>query len=177
MAIRGHALIAAFLLIPALALAAETGQTAQELMQAATAQAAAGNKNILVVFHASWCGWCQKFEAMLTDKQIGPIIDKYFVVVRLDVQERGAKAALNTPGGDQIMVKAGVDKAGLPLLAMFDRKGELIVNSMRPGGDNIGYPAKPEEIAWFMEMLNRSAPQIDLQEIKTVKSWLKNHAH
>ena len=162
-----------------LAVGADTRTTAVDLMQAATADAAAQHKNVLVVFHASWCGWCRAFDAMLADKTVGPILNKYYVTTHVDVLERGDKMFLNTPGGDALMAKAGGRNAGLPFLAMFDAEGKPIVSSVRPvkkGAENIGYPNKPEEIQWFMVMIQRSAPGISSEESHAVETWLKKHA-
>jgi hypothetical protein len=38
---------------------------------------------------------------------------------------------------------------------------------------NIGYPAKPEEIDWFGEMLKKSAPLMSPDELRTIDEWLR----
>jgi len=76
------------------------------------------------------------------------------------------------------MEKFGGVNAGLPFFAFVDAKGELIVNTMRPTGrepaaSNIGHPFAPEEIAWFMQMLNKAAPRMTQAEAQKIESWLK----
>ena len=44
---------------------------------------------------------------------------------------------------------------GIPWIAILDGEGKKLVTSDGPQG-NIGYPAKPEEIAWFLEMLKKA---------------------
>jgi hypothetical protein len=94
------------------------------------------------------------------------------------VKESGSKQALNTPGGNELLAKLG-GSSSLPFLAFVDTKGELIVNSIRPGeggkpGVDIGHPVKPHEIDWFLTMLRRSAPAIVPDEIATVEKWLRS---
>lgn len=76
------------------------------------------------------------------------------------------------------MEKFGGRNAGLPFFAFVDRNGEVIVNSRRPsedqpGGNNIGHPFAPEEIAWFMKMLAKAAPRMTQPEARKVETWLK----
>jgi len=76
------------------------------------------------------------------------------------------------------MDKFGGKNAGLPFFAFVDAKGELIVNTMRPTGSgaetsNIGHPFAPEEIAWFMKMLNKAAPGMTSAEGQKIEGWLK----
>jgi hypothetical protein len=60
---------------------------------------------------------------------------------------------------------------------MLDSAAHPVVNSIRqPGGENIGYPVKPEEIEWFMTMLKRSVPDLEQSEALTVRKWLQNQA-
>ena len=40
-------------------------QTATEILAKAQNQAKIENKNVFVIFHASWCGWCKKMEKKL----------------------------------------------------------------------------------------------------------------
>ncbi|WP_353097987.1 thioredoxin domain-containing protein [Empedobacter brevis] len=37
-------------------------QTATEILTKAQNQAKVENKNVFLIFHASWCGWCKKME-------------------------------------------------------------------------------------------------------------------
>ena len=92
---------------------------------------------------------------------------------RLDVDENEAKRDLNNPGAEEVLAKMGGKQAGLPFLAFLDEKGELIVNSIRPKGGNIGHPAEPAEVDWFLVMLKKAAPAMSPEETKTLEDWLR----
>lgn len=159
-------------------LAAETPPAASVVMDAARTAAAEQHKSIFLIFHASWCGWCRKLDQFIETPGIKPIIDKYFVQARLDVQEQEAKKSLDTPGGEDVLAQAGGKDIGLPFFAFLNAKGETIVNSIRPGegkaGErNIGHPVQPEEVDWFMEMVKKAAPAMTADEAKVLESWLR----
>jgi len=76
------------------------------------------------------------------------------------------------------MEKLGGRNAGLPFFAFLDGKGGMIVNAKRPTesepeGRNIGHPFAPEEIAWFMKMLNKAAPKMTQAEAQKIETRLK----
>ncbi len=155
------ALIAATLL---LCTSAHAEPTADQILSQARATAAAQHKNILLIFSASWCGPCHMFEHFVADPAIAPIINKAFVIQTLDVGEHPTDTRHHdTPGAVDLRAKLGGATAGYPYLIMLDAAGHPIINSLRPdptapAGGNIGYPAVPAEIDWFMQMLQKSAP-------------------
>lgn len=163
---------------------AQTGglPSADQVMAQAKAKAGAEHKKIMLVFSASWCGPCRMYEEFMQDPQVHPIMDKSFVMASLDVGEKaGDKKHSNTPGGEAKMAElAGGSGAGYPFIVLMDEHGKVIVNSFRPvagskRGENVGYPAIPAEIDWFMQMLKRAAPEITPAETKTVRQWLDAH--
>jgi len=149
------------------------------VLDEAKARAAAGRRAIFAIFHASWCGWCKQLDRFIQSPEIKPVIQKYFVTVHITVQEQREKVPLNTPGGDELMARLG-GPAGLPFFAFLDGQGALIVNSIRPGeggkrGENIGNPAKPYEIDWFLAMFRKAAPSMTPRETATLERWLRTH--
>jgi len=165
-------------LASAMLLAADTPPPASVVMESAQTAAAAQHKSIFLIFHASWCGWCRKLDQFLETPEIKPIVDKYFVQARLDVQEQEAKKSLDSPGGDEVLARAGGKGIGLPFFAFLTEKGETIVNSIRPGdgkgkGGNIGHPVQPEEVDWFLAMVKKAAPAMSADEAKVLENWLR----
>lgn len=153
--------------------------SADEVMTQAKTRAAAEHKNILLVFSASWCGPCRQFEALLDDPSTGPILSQYFVVARLDVGERpGDKRHSDSPGAEALRASLDGATAGYPFFVFLDPAAKVIVNSHRPikghaTGYNIGYPAVPAEIDWFMKMLQQGAPAMSPKETSTIQAWLQ----
>jgi thiol-disulfide isomerase/thioredoxin len=170
-------LLAAFILCsPAFPSLAQTPTlpSAETVLAHAKSTAAAEHKNILLTFSASWCGPCHLFERFLEDPAIHPIMDKAFVLAALDVQEHDDRHA-NSPGGETLMASLGGAESGIPFIAMLTPTGKPIVDSLRPdngGKSNIGYPAIPVEIDWFMHMLQLAAPSLTPADRATVKQWL-----
>jgi len=168
---------AAQLTVPVLVAQSET---ADVLFEHAKAEAQQKHEGILLVFSASWCAPCKLFERFLEDPQMKPITEKAFVIQRIDVGERGSDPVhTNTPGGVSLRATFGaVREPGFPFLVMTGENGNLIVNSYRNGdtAKNVGYPASPEEIDWYIEMLKRAAPTLSSADIRATRSWLHKHA-
>jgi len=177
-------LISAAVLILATVLGAHRPALAQETADALFAQAKADakaqHKNVLMVFSASWCGPCQLYERFLEDPRMMAITDREFVIQRIDVGERkGDPRHSDTPGGAELRSSLGaVGEPGFPFLVMTDENGDPIVNSYRNGDTsaNIGYPASPAEIDWYIEMLKRAALSLSPGELAATNSWLQKHS-
>jgi hypothetical protein len=76
------------------------------------------------------------------------------------------------------MASLGGAESGIPFLVALTPAGKPIVDSLRPdngGKSNIGYPAIPVEIDWFMHMLEVAAPALTPTDRATVKQWLDAH--
>lgn len=160
------------------------GSTAssKELIGKAQQDARKGGKNVLVIFHASWCGWCHRFDKFLDTTEEGKIVKSGLEVVHITVLEDAKHKADENAGGLELMEQLGGKDAGLPFMAILDAKsGKMITNSMftMPGKDkasNTGYPAAPEEVAHFNKMLEMGAKKINPTNRAKVNAWLTANA-
>src|SRR5579875_777502 len=177
---RSLALALALAASPLLLRAAEPtgGPAAAAILHRAEAQARAQHKNILLEFGASWCINCKLYDRMLDDPTLSPILHRYFVFTTMDTGEMpNDHQHANTPGGVAYENSIGGKGAGWPFLVVLSPKGKPIVNSFRPdpgskdGKANIGYPALPVEIDWFMTMLHRGAPAMSATDRAKVRAW------
>lgn len=74
-----------------LAVGFANAQTATEILAKAQNQAKIENKNVFVIFHASWCGWCKKMEKNMDDPKVKSYFDSNYVKTFITVQERAEK--------------------------------------------------------------------------------------
>jgi hypothetical protein len=162
--------------------AQSTPPSAQNILTDAYAQAAKEHKKVIILFHASWCGWCKKMEASLEDPAIKKSFDDNYVIRWLTVLESKGKENLENPGAHDLMIKYNGEKSGIPFWLVFDAKGNLLADSqMRPTGaplntpgDNIGCPASDKEVAAFITILkatsNIKKPQLALIHDRFLKN-------
>lgn len=146
--------------------------TAQEkadvVVNKAITEAKAGKKNVLLIFHASWCKWCKMMEKNMDLPETKPIFDKRFVTAYIDVQERGDKKSLENPGGQELMNKYNGENAGLPFWLILNPKGEVLADSFDAKGENLGSPATPEEVATFIAKIEKSS-KLNKEEAQTIE--------
>ena len=153
------------------ATAAPPPSAAVVLSEAATA-AKTGKRNLLVVFHASWCGWCRKLEAVLSTPAAKEVVDRHYEKVGLTVQERGEKQALENAGAEELMTALAGKDAGLPFTAVLERKTRRAIATSNTGGEgtNVGFPGKADEVDHFVAMLRKGAPRMTDAEAETLRA-------
>jgi thiol-disulfide isomerase/thioredoxin len=151
---------------------------AQNLIGAARTAANKQHKPTLVMFHASWCGWCKRLDAVMSRPEFKKMFEANYQLVTLDVLENGAKVAeLENPGGKEYMKELGGEKSGLPFYAWLNADGKKIADSnAMPKEQNIGYPGEPAEIETFMALIKKTAPNWSEADQKTLHDYLVANA-
>ncbi|HTG54955.1 MAG TPA: thioredoxin family protein, partial [Niabella sp.] len=66
-------------------MAQQTPLPADSILSRALSKAKAEKKNVFVIFHASWCGWCRKMDAAMNDAACKPFFDANYVVEHLTI--------------------------------------------------------------------------------------------
>jgi len=152
-------------------------QPADKILKTSLQQAKAGKKNVMVIFHASWCSWCKRLDKAMQSPELKKIFNDNWVVTHIDVQERKGKIdSLENPGGQDMMKKFGGEKSGLPFCVFLDKSGKMIGNTnVMPDNSNIGYPGSKEEIALFTDLLKRTTKKMsDEQLAEIIDYFIKN---
>lgn len=155
---------------------------AEKVMKTAYAKAAKENKKVLLIFHASWCGWCIKMDSSLNDVACKKFFDDNFVITHLTVLENAGKKNLENPGGEELMNKYNGKDQGLPYWAILDKTGKLLFDSQirktqadgTVKGSNIGCPASNEEVKAFMNILRQTTTLKDAEFSVIAKRFLLN---
>lgn len=144
----------------------------ESVLDRASKEGKPDGRNTLVVFHASWCGWCRKLESILAAPRVKEIVERHFVLVELTVLERGEKQALENPGAETLLESLAGGEAGLPFTAVLDRKTRkpIATSNLAGPGTNVGFPAKRDEVDHFVAMLRKGAPEMSAAEAETLRA-------
>src|SRR5437867_4764396 len=138
---------------------AQSPEPASDILQEAFKQAAKEKKNVFLIFHASWCGWCHKMDAAMNDKKVKAFFDSNYVIRHLTVYESENNKNLENPGALELLTKYKGKDEGIPYWLVFDKNGTLVADSKLKtegsdkAGKNVGCPATKEEVAYFITVL------------------------
>ena len=137
---------------------------AADVLDAALADAARTDRKVFLHFGAPWCGWCLKLDAWLARPDVAPVVAKDFVEVKID-QDR-------MTGAKEVFAKYHSGKGGgIPWFAVLGSDGKAVATSDGPDG-NIGFPAKPDEVEYFVKVLNATRRKITEKDVEALKASL-----
>ena len=143
----------------------KSDETAETLVAAALKAAVKDGKGVFVSIGAEWCGWCKHLDALLANEIVGPILRDRFILLKLDQDKVAGTKEFRAGHGSEL-------SGGIPWYAALDATGQVVATSDAKAG-NTGYPAKPEEIDWFMEVIKRAAPGMDPAEVATLEAEVR----
>ncbi len=144
-------------------------EKASDIMNTAFTKAKKENKNVFLIFHASWCGWCKKMDKQMLDDCCKKLFNDNYIITHLVVLENDKNKHLENPGAVEILKKYKGDKSGIPFWLIFDKNGKLLEDSFDSSGKNLGCPASESEVPEFIKKL-KSTSNLTNKELKTIKN-------
>lgn len=80
-----------------------------------------GGKNILLIFGADWCSWCNKLANFIKEnKKVSGLLTEKYIVVKVDIGKWDTNL-------DLMKKYKARQKAGVPSLVVLDSKGKFLV--------------------------------------------------
>jgi len=158
------------------AFAQKAPASAPEIMKEAFAIAKKQNKQVFIMFHASWCGWCHKMDTSLNDPSVKRFFDDNFIIRHLVVFESKGKENLENPGALEMLTKYDGKDEGIPFWLIFDKDENFVADSRMKATvngvekrQNTGCPASKEEVEYFIEILKKTTElkEDQLEKIRT----------
>jgi thioredoxin-related protein len=153
---------------------AQKTASADKVLKEARTQAAKEDKKVMVIFHASWCGWCRKMDTSLNDPAVKTFFDKNYIITHLTIDESEGNKHLENPGAKALNEKWGGKDQGIPFWVIMDKDGKILADSQREPGKNVGCPATAEEVAHFINVLKKTS-SINDKEIAAVQERFRKN--
>src|SRR3954447_17167775 len=104
----------AFILIAGPIKAQEKPVSADAVVKEACSRAGQENKNVLIIFHASWCGWCHRMDSSINDPSCREFFQKSYVIRHLTVYESEKNKNLENPGALEMLTHYHGNDQGIP---------------------------------------------------------------
>ena len=134
---------------------------AEKIRDAAIKQAKKEDKLVLLVFAVHDQSWCDLLDAYHADRAVRGVLDKHFVLRRIDVEE---------PGGTEMYLERG--QRGFPAFSILDVNGKVISDSGQ-NGQNFGFPNNDEQVDQYIAALTAACPQLSEQDIVVLRQRLE----
>ena len=154
--------------------------SADVIIKNAIAEAAKTHKNVFVIFHASWCGWCHKMDNAMNDGEMKPFFNNNYVIVHLTVDESKDKKNLENPGANELLQKYHGENQGIPYWFILNSRGNFLADSRKPDDKtpgklrSVGCPAEKDEVGYFVNVLKKTSSLNDDQLALIQQRFLKN---
>jgi thioredoxin-related protein len=132
-------------------------EKASVILERAYDQAKSGNKNVFVIFHASWCSWCKRMDKEMNDGSCQELFSRNYVIAHLVVQESKNNKNLENPGALELKNEYKGEKSGIPFWLIFDNNGKLLADCFDSSGQNLGCPATKSEVDEFIRILKKTS--------------------
>jgi len=116
----------------------------------------------LLVFGFRDQGWSDRLDQYHADPDIAPVLSKYFVLQRIDIDE--------TPGGMEMYLQRG--PRGAPAFSIFDSSGEFLADSGQ-NEQNFGFPNNPEQVDRYIAALTTACPKLTEEDIAVLRYKLE----
>jgi thioredoxin-related protein len=147
---------------------------ADSVLREAYTKAANEHKKVMVIFRASWCGWCEVMDASLSDPSVKGFFDKHLVIAHLTIDEAKNKKKLENDGAAELNKKWGGGEQGIPFWVILDKDGSLLANSNDETGENVGCPGTAKEVQYFVQVLKKTTTISSQEAAAVVKRFGKN---
>jgi hypothetical protein len=134
---------------------------AEKTRAAALAQAKKDNKLVLLVLGLHDKSWCDRLDAYHADPAIRRVLEKYFVLARVDIEE---------PGGMEMYAERG--ERGAPAFSILDSHGTVVSDSGQ-ADENFGFPNNPEQVDRYIAALKVACPQITENDVAILRQKLE----
>ena len=160
-------------------------ESADAVLKEAYPQAAKEGKNVFLLFHASWCGWCHKMDTAMNDPKVKKFFTDNYVIKHLTVYESPNKKNLENPGALELLTKYNGADQGIPYWIIFDKNGKWLADAgaraegtdYKIKGENTGCPASEKEVQHFLSVLRKTS-KIKEEQLKIVYERFRlNESH
>ena len=155
---------------------------ADSVLSEAMRTAARENKNVFILFHASWCIWCHKMDSSMNDQRCKLLFNDNYVIRHLTVLESEKNKRFENPGANAMLARYRAHDDGIPFWLVFDKEGKLLADSrikaegaaLNTKGRNSGCPATKEEVDYFISVL-RNTSRLSAAQLEIIEKRFKEN--